>query len=232
MNAELTTLLATAAGIGLVHTILGPDHYLPFVAMAKARDWSLKKALVITAMCGVGHVIGSVVLGLVGVAFGVALSQLEGLESIRGDLAAYGLIAFGLVYFVWGLRRAYHGHEHSHFFGGHHDPHHHHKNGSSEAANPAKKRGITPWVLFTIFVFGPCEVLIPVLMYPAAKNSTTGMLLVVSVFALATIGTMLATVTVILKGMALIRVQSFERYAHALAGFTILACGVAIYLGL
>lgn len=232
MNAELTTLLATAAGLGLVHTILGPDHYLPFVAMAKARDWSLRKALAITAICGVGHVLGSVVLGLIGVAFGVALSNLEGLESIRGDLAAYSFIAFGLIYFVWGLRKAFHGHGHSHFFGGHHEPHHNHENKSSDAANPAKKPGITPWVLFTIFVFGPCEVLIPVLMYPAAQNSTVGMLLVVLVFALATIGTMLATVTVVLKGMAFIRVQSFERYAHALAGFTILACGMAIYLGL
>jgi len=58
------------------------------------------------------------------------------------------------------------------------------------------------------------------------------MLLVASVFALATIGTLLVTVTVILKGMALARVQSLERYAHALAGFAILACGVAFFFGL
>ncbi len=232
MNAELTTLLAAAAGIGLVHTILGPDHYLPFVAMSKARDWSFRKTLAITAICGVGHVAGSVVLGLIGVALGVAVTQLTGIESIRGDLAAYGLIAFGLVYLVWGVRRAYHGHGHSHILGSHHQPHHQHDGGKAAESSPSKKRGITPWVLFTIFVFGPCEPLIPILMYPAAMSSTLEMLLVALVFAAATIGTMLVTVTVIVKGIALIRVQSFERYAHALAGFTILACGVAIFLGL
>ena len=37
-------------------------------------------------------------------------------------------------------------------------------------------------ILFTIFVFGPCEPLIPILMYPAAKSSVAGMLLVAGVF--------------------------------------------------
>ena len=33
---------------------------------------------------------------------------------------------------------------------------------------------MTPWVLFTIFLFGPCEPLIPLLMYPAAKGNMWG----------------------------------------------------------
>ena len=37
MADPLPPLLATAVVIGTVHTALGPDHYLPFVAMATAR---------------------------------------------------------------------------------------------------------------------------------------------------------------------------------------------------
>ena len=34
------SLLAAAFGVGVVHTLLGPDHYLPFIMLAKARGWS------------------------------------------------------------------------------------------------------------------------------------------------------------------------------------------------
>ena len=33
---------------------------------------------------------------------------------------------------------------------------------------------LTPWILFTIFVFGPCEPLIPLVMFPAAEHTMVG----------------------------------------------------------
>ena len=54
---ELTVVTITAASIGLFHTLLGPDHYLPFIVMAQARKWSLVKTTCITALCGAGHVL-------------------------------------------------------------------------------------------------------------------------------------------------------------------------------
>jgi len=65
MNEELTILLITAASIGFFHTLLGPDHYLPFVAISKARDWSQTKTLLLTILCGFGHVLSSIILGLI-----------------------------------------------------------------------------------------------------------------------------------------------------------------------
>jgi len=84
MPSEISILLAAAATIGLVHTVLGPDHYIPFIVMARAGQWSLKKTMLVTALCGVGHVLSSVVLGAVGIGLGVAISQLEVLEAVRG----------------------------------------------------------------------------------------------------------------------------------------------------
>ena len=77
MNTEIMILCGTAATLGLVHTLLGPDHYLPFVVMSRARKWSAVRTAWITFACGLGHVLSSVVLGLVGIAFGIAVMKLE-----------------------------------------------------------------------------------------------------------------------------------------------------------
>jgi sulfite exporter TauE/SafE len=236
MTQELLILTGTAASIGLLHTLFGPDHYLPFIVMSKARKWSLLKTTWITVACGIGHVLSSVVLGLVGVAAGIAVKKLEVFEGVRGNLAAWALIAFGLVYFVWGVRRAIrnrpHAHIHDHGVGEHSHIHGHagdHGHVHDEAGRPS----ITPWVLFTIFVLGPCEPLIPILMYPAAKASLWGMVLVTAVFAVCTIGTMLGVVVAAYFGLSFLPMKKLERYAHAIAGATICAAGMAIqFLGL
>ncbi|MCU0606921.1 MAG: hypothetical protein MUF78_05780 [Candidatus Edwardsbacteria bacterium] len=92
---------------------------------------------------------------------------------------------------------------------------------------------MTPWVLFVVFVFGPCEPLIPLLMYPAARHSATGVAMVTAVFGLTTLATMLAMVLGARRGIALMPTAWAERYTHALAGGSILLCGLAIqFLGL
>ncbi len=88
MSHELVILTITAASVGLIHTLIGPDHYLPFIVLAKARNWSVLRTGWITFLCGLGHVSSSVVLGLVGISFGLALANLELSESYRGQIAA------------------------------------------------------------------------------------------------------------------------------------------------
>ncbi|MBC7187897.1 MAG: hypothetical protein H5U38_12760, partial [Calditrichaeota bacterium] len=107
-------LMASAASIGFVHTVIGPDHYLPFVVLARARNWRVAKTLLVTLACGIGHVLSSVLIGAVGVAAGIAVSTLEGIESARGQAASWLLIGFGIAYTVWGLRRGIVSRPHSH----------------------------------------------------------------------------------------------------------------------
>ncbi|HUU37383.1 MAG TPA: hypothetical protein VMW46_04160 [Candidatus Desulfaltia sp.] len=106
IEKDIWVLAGTAATLGFVHTVIGPDHYLPFIVISRARRWSLTKTLLISFFCGLGHVLSSVVLGFVGIALGIAVARLEGVESARGNLAAWLLISFGFAYFVWGLWRA------------------------------------------------------------------------------------------------------------------------------
>jgi sulfite exporter TauE/SafE len=236
MTEAISILAGTAALIGLGHTLAGPDHYLPFIVMGKARQWSLGKTMWITFLCGLGHVIGSIALGLIGAALGIALGKLEWFEAWRGNLAAQLLIIFGFTYFIWGIHRAVknkaHTHAHVHGDGTLHTHKHSHSN---EHAHPhdLKTRNVTPWVLFTIFVLGPCEPLIPLIMYPAAEHSWWGMLLVAGIFALTTIGTMMTVVLVSSWGIRFVPLGTFERYTHALAGAAICVSGLAIqFLGL
>ena len=36
MASDLNILLVTAASVGFIHTVAGPDHYLPFVVMCQS----------------------------------------------------------------------------------------------------------------------------------------------------------------------------------------------------
>jgi len=234
MENELTILLITAASIGFFHTLFGPDHYLPFIMMSKARNWTTSKTLFITFLSGLGHVGSSIVLGIIGISVGIAISKIEMFESFRGDLAAWAFIVFGFVYLLWGIRQAIrnkpHSHLHIHSDGMEHEHLHSH---TSEHSHVHGKKQITPWILFTIFVLGPCEPLIPILMYPSAKNSISGLVLVTLTFAVVTVGTMMSVVYIASTGYKFIPMKKMERYSHALAGFIIMFSGIGIkFLGL
>lgn len=237
MSNELLILIAAAASLGFFHTLFGPDHYLPFIVMSKSGKWSLRKTTLVTVVCGVGHVLSSVLLGILGVALGIAVSKLEVVESFLGNIAAWALITFGLVYFIWGVRRALrskpHKHLHKHEDGFSHMHTHKHMEKHMHVHGEKSAKSITPWALFTIFVFGPCEPLIPLLMYPAAKSSLPGLLLVAGIFGAITILTMLSIVLISTFGINLIPTARLERYTHATAGATVFLCGISIqFLGL
>jgi nickel/cobalt transporter (NicO) family protein len=232
MTQEIWLLAGTAALLGFIHTIIGPDHYLPFIFMAKARKWSIVKTSWITIACGIGHVGSSILLGFLGIAFGVALGKLEMFEGIRGNIAAWAFVIFGFVYLIWGIRRAVinkpHHHVHYHNDGTMHTHDHTHSNSHDHE----HKKNITPWILFTIFVLGPCEPLIPILMYPAAQSSLSGVILVSLIFSIITIATMLGIVLLTTFGMSFLPLGKLERYSHAMAGIIVFLSGVAILLGL
>jgi len=238
MQNEILVLAGTAATIGFVHTLLGPDHYLPFIVIGRARRWPLPKTLFISFLCGLGHVLSSVVIGFVGIALGIAIFRIEGIESFRGSLAAWLLIGFGLAYFIWGIHNAVkkkpHKHLHVHADEAEHEHEHTHRKPSHAHIHDEKgKSTLTPWILFTIFVFGPCEPLIPLLMYPAAKHNISGVVLVTLAFGVTTITTMLVIIAAASWGFGFIRLGFLEKYVHAIAGAMIFISGISVqFLGL
>ena len=248
MDSTIWLLAASAASIGFVHTLIGPDHYVPFVAMSRIGQWSSRKTLVITMLCGAAHVLSSVVLGFIGIGLGTVVF-VTSVESQRGEIAGWLLLGFGLAYTVWGIREAIrnrpHSHVHVHDDGTVHNHGHHHQGehlhphvaphaAATNGAEPAKGKvdTLTPWVLFTIFLFGPCEPLIPFIMVPAAKGHWSGVVLVTAIFGIVTIATMTTLVMLARTALRPQLLARFGRFSHVFAGLTIFACGVAIKIGL
>lgn len=228
MQTEMQVLLLTAISIACLHTLTGPDHYIPFIALSKSRGWSLTRTLCWTIVCGCGHVWSSVLLGLVGAAIGWSLSAISWLESVRGGIAGWVLLGFGLVYGTWGLIKARQNRAHKHF-----DVNddgsvyvYQHKHGQAVASKDRYK--VTPWVMFIIFVLGPCEPMIPLLYFPAARHSWMGMLLLIMLYTFFTLVTMVVMVVLGYYGITLVKTEKAEKYMHALAGMTIFICGAGM----
>lgn len=223
--SDVQLLLLTAVSISFFHTLAGPDHYLPFVALAKARGWSVGRTMFWTVTCGLGHVGSSVLLGLGGAALGWSVSKITRLEGVRGGLAGWTFLGFGLVYFGWGLWRAAQNKRHKHFDvqddGSVYVFEHRH----GEAVAPKERHAVTPWVMFLVFVLGPCEPMIPLLCFPAAKHSAGNMVLLIVVYTVFTLLTMLLMVALGFYGLAILKTEKLEKYMHAFGGGTILLCG-------
>lgn len=261
MSEELGLLLTTAVSLGFAHTIMGPDHYVPFVAMAHANDWSTRKSVAVTMVCGLAHVMSSVVIGMLGLLVGLlvlSLPTIEWIEASRGETAAWMLIAFGIGYLVFGLlvasgRWKHHHHHHVSLDSreqDENDSNHapieaHSANQAAETSTDAllasdsdhqpasdSKSGWSPWILFIVFAFGPCEALIPMLMYPAARANWMAVIAVVVAFGFATLATMTAAVLVMRLGLRSVKLPDLHQYSHALAGAAVLACGLAVKFGL
>ncbi|SFN51769.1 Sulfite exporter TauE/SafE [Chitinophaga sp. YR627] len=232
MDTELQVLILTAITISCLHTVTGPDHYIPFIALSRVRGWKIGKTVAWTLLCGIAHVGSSVLLGLLGIGLGWSLSRISGVEDLRGGLAGWALLTFGLLYTIWGLKRAWSNKVHKHF-----DVYdngeiyvYEHKHG--EIVYPQERMKVTPWVMLIIFGLGPCEPLIPLLTYPAAQHSTYGMTLLIVSFTLFTLLTMTGMVLLGYYGFSVLKTSRLERYVHALGGLTILICGIGmVYLG-
>jgi nickel/cobalt transporter (NicO) family protein len=210
---ELAPLLFAAVSVAFFHA-LAPDHWVPFVALAKSSRWSMRKLAWVTTLAGTGHVVSSLVLGLLGLWAGLAVHRLEGAEAWRGSVGIWLLIGFGVAYALWGFKHAQHHHPHDH-------PH----VSVQDVAKTFAARRV--WMLFAIMVFGPCEPLIP-LMFLAAQQSMPTVWAVSIVFSLVTIGMVVGQSLLGYAGARLIKAPWMERYAHALAGLVILLTAVFV----
>jgi threonine/homoserine/homoserine lactone efflux protein len=127
-------------------------------------------------------------------------------------LAGWALLLFGTAYMVWGIHKAIQNKIHSHL---------------------PKGNNLTPWALFIIFVLGPCEILIPLVMEPAIRHNVGDVVAVALLFSVITIATMCATVVVGYYGLKILPSRHIQRYLHAIAGGIIDLSGAAIlFLGL
>ena len=329
-DVTLAALIGTALATAVLHTIAGPDHYLPFIAIARSRKFSMMRALFWTLVCGIGHVGSALVLAVAFLLFAKFISEarLEWLEKWRGDIAAWALILMGAGIFLhalycrWKNKPREHRHvhldgtvtvhahgsvqEHPHdglesgaqetvrrsfnvlslciflvggllcllpliflekqaeesggngrtilswalfglgaaliVYGFYHQwrnrPHRHkhvhadgtvtvHTHDAEHDHSHSDEKGLSFWVIFIIFVLGPCEALLPILTASAVLGAASVVLIAV-VFSVATIMTMMTAVALGVLGLNVLRFDFRERFAPEIAGVTVMLCGIAI----
>ncbi len=207
MNPAFWALAAAAASVGALHSI-APDHWVPFAALARARGWSPWKTARITLACGFGHVTVSAALGVLALVLGMEALKVFGqrLEAVAGLL----LMAFGMAYAIWGLRKATHERLH----------HHSHDVDASRT---------TAWTLFLLFSADPCVAVMPIL-FAAAPLGAGHAAGVVVIYELATLGAMVPLVLISRAGVAKLRWHWLDHYADGAAGGIIAVVGLAVTL--
>jgi nickel/cobalt exporter len=92
------------------------------------------------------------------------------------------------------------------------------------------RKELTVWTIFIVFVLGPCEPLIPLVMYEAISFDWIGIAWVTFLFSATTLAVMMTLVFLVSKGLMKLRVKALERYIHAIAGYLIAGSGLAIIL--
>jgi len=187
---------------------------LPFIVLAKSKKWSLFKTLNITFICGLGHLSSSILLGFLGATFGWSMSKIFHLENIKGGIAAWLWLVLGILYTVWAMSKMMKNKTHKHFETSDDGEMYVYKhNHDQTVVLPKNKFKINTWVLFIVFVLGPCEPLIPLLSYSGSQNSWNHLVITVVSFSVTTIIAMFTAVTLGYLGYQMFNSPWLEKIA-------------------
>lgn len=206
-NAFIFTLVSTGFSVAFLHAAI-PTHWLPFVMVGRARNWTRRQILFAVALAGGGHVLATTLLGIGLARFGFELNERFD-HAFHWGVAAI-LIALGL----WLTFRKPHGHECAHC------------QGHPEKIEPAKSDKAVLWGLFLALTLSPCELFLPVYL-TASPYGWPGILLLSAVLAAATLGGMMTLTWLTLAGVQKIRWHWLEHPSQRAIGGLLCLLGVA-----
>lgn len=243
--------LVVPAFLLAVSHALSPDHWFPFVVIGRANRWRIASVLGLAFLAAFGHVVSSVVVGLLTVFAeqGAPRSVATFLQEVTPTL----LIGFGVLYSsasAYKLRVSRHGHSHGvrfinrwlgidphdydlpeHDHDHRHDEHCGHERGrcEQEVLPSDHLSSKAAWGLVFILGVTPCVAILPIT-YAAARHGAFAILLVNGVFAVSSVTSILLATWLALRGMKLLRLRFFDRYGGIIAGIIIALLGIMSHL--
>ncbi len=248
MTETLGILVGTTVATAALHTLI-PDHWLPFVLVARSEGWDARKTATLTAAAAALHVAVSIALGLSAHFLARGAEAAAGIGESIERLSAALLALFGLLYAGWFLIRG--GHQHSFGMHPHHRPDPHHGVGSphphdltpggpaaaapggaggerrSPSSAPEGGRG-RALALAAIVGFNPCVLVIPYI-YLAGTMGIAALILVGVSFAVSTVACMVGVALLGLRGTARLESPFLIRYGEAVSGGLIAVTGLVVY---
>jgi len=216
-------LVLTTVITAVVHTLI-PDHWLPFVLVARAERWTVRRTLTLVSASALLHVMVSIALALVVVLAGMGAERaVTGLAERLESLTAWVLILFGTVYGGWFLLKG--GHVHS--FGIH--PHHNPEDPDPAGPLGVRLKDLSGYTLTFAVGFNPCILLIPCI-YGASQMNRLTLIAVAVAFAVSTVASMAVMTRLGLHGTSRLTSPFLTRYGEALSGGLIALIGLAVLL--
>ena len=225
---DFNLICFTVVSISAIHTLSGPDHYLPFIILSRSKKWSLNKTILWTCLCGFAHVLSSVIIGLLGIFLGLTISKIFHIETIRGEFAAWLLLIFGIAYLVYALYKLKQNKAHKHFDVSNNGEIYVFEHQHGQSILPNKKYKVTPWVMFFIFALGPSEPLIPLIIYPYINYSFIEIGVLIALYTGSTIFIMLSLVILGFFGSRFVNYEGFEKYIDIISSIAIIICGIGM----
>ena len=218
MSQAGLALVLTTIATAVIHTLI-PDHWLPFVLVARAERWDSARTLVLTGISALLHVSLSILIAFAVVAAEAGAGRaIAGLGENLETATAWLLVLFGGVYMTWFLIRG----GHVHYFG----MHPHHKPGDLEVhASPPRAKELTGYTLAAIVGFNPCVLIIPWFLQAAQMGRLT-LIAVAAAFAVSTVASLLIVTLMGLRGTARLTSPFLTRYGEAFSGALIAMTGI------
>ena len=214
----LTTILTA-----VVHTLI-PDHWLPFVLVARAEGWNVRRTAMLTAASALLHVTVSIALAMTVVLAGRGAEMaVRGLGERLAALSGWMLVLFGGTYMSWFLLRG----GHAHTFGIH--PHHNADDEAAPEASATLLKDLSGYTLTFVVGFNPCILVIPCV-YGASQLSPLTLVAVSAAFAVTTMLSMVVVTLLGLKGTTRLTSPFLTRYGEAFSGALIALTGAAVLL--
>jgi threonine/homoserine/homoserine lactone efflux protein len=218
-------LFLSSCATAIIHALI-PDHWLPFVLMARTEKWSERRTVLLVALAGLIHVMVSFAVAAAVIMLGSSparhLAERAGtsLELLAGLL----LVLFGLVYGIGAHYREARAHSHG-GSGSHGPPGHIHAHG--HLLERWFHGAITPGALVAIIGVSPCILLQPILFGAAARGPLVTVATAAG-FAICTLGTMVGVTMVASHGMRRLELPFFTRYGDLLSGMLIAGIGIFV----
>ncbi len=217
-------LFLTSCGTAITHALI-PDHWLPFVVMARTQRWSDSRAAVLAALAGLLHVLMSILIGGLFIAFGRGSVEHLAARADRplGFLAGAMLLLFGVGYGLWAHRREARIHGEAQGDGDHAG----HLHAHGHLLERWFRRAVSGGALVVIIGISPCAVLAPIL-FAASVQGSGPLLAAAAGFAACTIGTAAIATLLAIRSLRRLNLTFFTRYGDLLSGALVAAVGVLI----
>lgn len=195
----MLNLLTGCLLLSLLHAAI-PNHWAPVLAVARAERWPLRRAVGITLVAGLAHVLSTVLLGLglglLGWRLSVQLTQFARIA------APAFLVGIGVLYAVSGP-----GHTHP-------DP------------APVRPRGRVVLGLAATMFLAPC-LEIQAFFLAAGTHGPLALALVMAAYLVVSVGAMSALVALAYTGLRRLNLAGLVHYERRLTGAVLVVVGLA-----